>query len=264
MVPPREGNEARRDGRRGIGAPHSTGEAGESGQRDPVEGRGRRQLDPLEGQMANTPRLGPVSTKRQRIAELASHAPEMVFTSLAHYVDMHVLRAAYAATRKDGAVGLDGQTAADYAVHLEANLQSLRDRFKSGRYVAPPVRRVHIPKGDGRTTRPIGIPTFEDKVLQRAVVMVLESVYEQDFRDCSFGFRRRWCTDRRAASTAATRRLHDRMANEAGRPSSVMRFRMLHAIAASLSWAMGCRARSRPPMIDLYLKKAFSTRACRW
>ena len=83
----------------------------------------------------------------------------------------------------------DGQTAADYAVHLGANLQSLLDRFKSGQYVAPPVRRVHIPKGDGRKTRPIGIPTFEDKVLQRAVVLVLESVYEQDFRDCSFGFR---------------------------------------------------------------------------
>ena len=113
----------------------------------------------------------------------------MVFTSLAHHIDMHVLRTAYAATRKDGAVGLDGQTAADYAVHLEANLQSLLDRFKSGQYVAPPVRRVHSPKGDGRKTRPIGIPTFEDKVLQRAVVMVLESVYEQDFRDCSFGFR---------------------------------------------------------------------------
>ena len=139
--------------------------------------------------MANTPRLDPVSTKRQRIAELARDAPEMVFTSLAHHIDMHVLRTAYAATRKDGAVGLDGQTAADYAVHLEANLQSLLDRFKSGQYVAPPVRRVHIPKGDGRKTRPIGIPTFEDKVLQRAVVMVLESVYEQDFRDCSFGFR---------------------------------------------------------------------------
>ena len=90
---------------------------------------------------------------------------------------------------RTGPVGLDGQTAADYAVHLEANLQSLLDRFKSGQYVAPPVRRVHIPKGDGRKTRPIGIPTFEDKVLQRAVVMVLESVYEQDFRDCSFGFR---------------------------------------------------------------------------
>ena len=113
----------------------------------------------------------------------------MVFTSLAHYIDLNMLRAAYAATRKDGAVGLDGQTAADYAVDLEANLQALLDRFKSGRYIAPPVRRVHIPKGDGRNTRPIGIPTFEDKVLQRAVVMVLESVYEQDFRDCSFGFR---------------------------------------------------------------------------
>ena len=169
--------------------PHITVEAGESSRRDPVEGRGHRQMDPLEGQMANTPRLDSVSTKRQRIAELARDAPEMVFTSLAHHIDMHVLRAAYAATRKDGAVGLDGQTAADYAVHLEANLQSLLDRFKSGQYVAPPVRRVHIPKGDGRKTRPIGIPTFEDKVLQRAVVMVLESVYEQDFRDCSFGFR---------------------------------------------------------------------------
>ena len=99
------------------------------------------------------------------------------------------LHAAYVATRKDGAVGLDGQTADGYAANLEANLQSLHDRFKSGQYVAPPVRRVHIPKGDGRTTRPIGIPTFEDKVLQRAVVLVLESVYEQDFRDCSFGFR---------------------------------------------------------------------------
>ena len=139
--------------------------------------------------MANTPRLDSVSPKRQRIAELARQAPEMVFTSLAHHIDRDVLHAAYAATRKDGAVGLDGQTADDYAQNLEANLQSLLDRFKSGQYVAPPVRRVHIPKGDGRTTRPIGIPTFEDKVLQRAVMMVLESVYEQDFRDCSFGFR---------------------------------------------------------------------------
>ena len=139
--------------------------------------------------MANTPRLDTVSPKRQRIAELARQAPEMVFTSLAHHIDRDVLHAAYVATRKDGAVGLDGQTADDYAANLEANLQSLLDRFKSGQYVAPPVRRVHIPKGDGRTTRPIGIPTFEDKVLQRAVVLVLESVYEQNFRDCSFGFR---------------------------------------------------------------------------
>jgi len=146
-------------------------------------------MEPLKGKMANTPRLDPVSTKRQRIAELARQAPEMAFTNLAHYIDVGFLRAAYVATRKDGAVGLDGQTAVDYAADLENNLQSLLDRFKSGQYKAPPVRRVHIPKGDGRKTRPIGIPTFEDKVLQRAVSMVLESVYEQDFRDSSFGFR---------------------------------------------------------------------------
>jgi group II intron reverse transcriptase/maturase len=85
-------------------------------------------------------------------------------------------------------VGVDGQTATAYAANLEENLRSLLDRAKSGRYRAPPVRRVHIPKGDG-TTRPLGIPTFEDKVLQRAVVMVLEPLYEQDFLDCSYGFR---------------------------------------------------------------------------
>jgi RNA-directed DNA polymerase len=99
------------------------------------------------------------------------------------------LREAYRLTRKDGAVGVDGQTAAAYAENLEGNLQALLDRFKSGRYYAPPVRRKHIPKGDGSKTRPIGIPTFEDKVLQRAVALVLEAIYEQDFLDCSYGFR---------------------------------------------------------------------------
>jgi group II intron reverse transcriptase/maturase len=112
----------------------------------------------------------------------------MAFRTLAHHIDVEFLRVAYEQTRKDGAVGVDDQTAADYATDLEGNLQSLLDRFKSGTYRAPPVRRVEIPKPDG-TTRPIGIPTFEDKVLQRAVVMVLNAVYEQDFLDCSYGFR---------------------------------------------------------------------------
>jgi group II intron reverse transcriptase/maturase len=129
-----------------------------------------------------------VSTKLQRIAELAKKAPKMVLTTLAHHIDVEFLRVAYQQTRKDGAVGVDEQTAADYAANLEVNLQSLLDRFKSGTYRAPPVRRVEIPKGDG-TTRPLGIPTFEDKVLQRAVAMVLNAVYEQDFLDCSYGFR---------------------------------------------------------------------------
>src|SRR6185437_13237371 len=92
-------------------------------------------------------------------------------------------------TRKDGARGVDGQSAQEYQANLEDNLRSLLERAKSGTYRAPPVRRVHIPKGKGSETRPIGIPTFEDKVLQRAVTMLLEAVYEQDFLDCSYGFR---------------------------------------------------------------------------
>jgi group II intron reverse transcriptase/maturase len=113
----------------------------------------------------------------------------MAFTTLAHHIDIDWLKEAYRRTRKDGATGVDGQTAEEYAVNLEGNLRGLLERAKSGAYRAPPVRRVHIPKGDGSQTRPIGIPAFEDKVLQRAAAMVLEAVYEQDFLDCSYGFR---------------------------------------------------------------------------
>ena len=156
---------------------------------DPLEGRGCRGVDPLEGTMTETSSSTSISPRLERIAKLAREAPEMVLTTLAHHIDIDLLRHAYARTRKSGAVGVDGQTAADYAANLEENLQSLLARAKSGTYRAPPVRRVLIPKGDGKRLRPIGIPTFEDKVLQRAVVMVLEAVYEQDFLDCSFGFR---------------------------------------------------------------------------
>jgi len=113
----------------------------------------------------------------------------MAFTSLSQHIDIAWLQEAYRRTRKDGATGVDRQTAQEYAANLGKNLGSLLDRAKSGAYRAPPVRRVHIPKGSGRETRPIGIPTFEDKVLQRAVAMALEPVYEQDFLDCSYGFR---------------------------------------------------------------------------
>jgi group II intron reverse transcriptase/maturase len=131
-----------------------------------------------------------VSTKLERIAKLAKQMRGAVLTSLSHHIDVEWLHEAYRRTRKDGAVGVDGQTAAEYANNLEENLRALLDRAKAGdHYRAPPVRRVHIPKGDGRKTRPIGIPTFEDKVLQRAVAMALEAVYEQDFLDCSYGFR---------------------------------------------------------------------------
>lgn len=139
--------------------------------------------------MPGTPSPETISTRRQRIAELARQSPQAAFTTLAHHIDIDWLKEAYRRTRKDGAAGVDGQTATDYAADLEGNLQSLLDRAKSGRYQAPPVRRVHIPKGTGSETRPIGIPTFEDKILQRAVAMVLEAVYEQDFLDGSYGFR---------------------------------------------------------------------------
>jgi group II intron reverse transcriptase/maturase len=116
----------------------------------------------------------------------------MAFTSLAYLMDIDWLKEAYRRTRKDGAAGVDGVTAEEYERDLEDNLQSLLDRAKSGTYKAPPVRRVHIPKGGSSTeTRPLGIPTLEDKVLQRAVVMLLEPIYEQDFLDCSYGFRPR-------------------------------------------------------------------------
>jgi group II intron reverse transcriptase/maturase len=105
-------------------------------------------------------------------------------------MDLAWLKEAYRRTRKDAAPGVDGRTAQDSAVDLEANLQSLLDRAKSGNYRAPPVRRTYVPKpGSPTEQRPIGIPTFEDKVLQRAVTMLLEAVYEQDFLDGSYGFR---------------------------------------------------------------------------
>jgi group II intron reverse transcriptase/maturase len=144
----------------------------------------------LEGQMTGTLGREIISTRQEKLAELGRIEPKRILTTLAHHIDEVWLREAYRRTRKDGAVGIDGVTAAQYEADLEANLKSLLERFKSGRYRAPAVRRVHIPKpGKAKKTRPIGIPTLEDKVLQRAVLMVLEPIYEQDFLDCSYGFR---------------------------------------------------------------------------
>ena len=104
----------------------------------------------------------PISTRLQRIAELARQMPARALTNLSHHIDVEWLKEAYRRTRKDGATGVDGTTAARYAANLEENLRSLLERAKSGTYRAPPVRRVYIPKGTGKETRPLGIPTFED------------------------------------------------------------------------------------------------------
>lgn len=131
-----------------------------------------------------------VSTKQQRIAELAKQSPEMIFTSLAYHMDIEWLEEAYRRTKKSGASGVDGVTAKEYETELQENIKSLLERAKSGCYKAPPVKRAYIPKGQGKQElRPIGIPTLEDKVLQRAVCMLLEPIYEQDFKNCSYGFR---------------------------------------------------------------------------
>lgn len=132
-----------------------------------------------------------VSTKQQRIAQLARRMPEAALSSLHHHMDEAWLLEAWWRTRQDGAAGVDGQSAEQYAENLHGNLADLLVRCKSGRYQAPPVRRVNIPKGDGKSTRPIGIPTIEDKVMQRAIVMLLEPIYEAEFKPFSFGFRPR-------------------------------------------------------------------------
>ena len=139
--------------------------------------------------MAGTLGREVISTRQCKIAELARREPKLTLTTLAHHVDEQWMREAYRRVRKDAAAGVDGVTAAQYEADLEANLSGLLERFKSGRYRAPAVRRVHLEKPGTSKTRPIGIPTLEDKVLQRAVLMVMEPVYEQEFMECSYGFR---------------------------------------------------------------------------
>jgi len=129
-------------------------------------------------------------TKRQRIAKAAEKYSGQGLTNVAHYIDVEWLYCAYEWTRKDGAAGVDGVTAAEYEVGLWERLQKLEGLFKSGNYRAPPVKRVYIPKaGSSTEKRPIGIPTYEDKILQRAIVMALEPIFEREFYDFSYGFR---------------------------------------------------------------------------
>lgn len=139
--------------------------------------------------MTETPDSTTISRKLQRIAKLSREMPGVALNTLSHVIDLDWLVEAWRRTRKDAAPGVDGTTAREYEVDLQGNLQRLLERAKSGSYRAPPVRRVHIAKSDSSETRPIGIPTLEDKILQRAVAMVLEAVYEQDFLSCSYGFR---------------------------------------------------------------------------
>ena len=123
-----------------------------------------------------------------RVREVARRDKEARFTALLHHVDLDRLRAAYWAISPKAAAGVDGVTWESYGRNLEAHLQDLHERVHSGRYRASPSRRAYIPKADGRL-RPLGIAALEDKIVQRAVVEVLNAVYEADFLGFSYGFR---------------------------------------------------------------------------
>ena len=138
--------------------------------------------------MADALTLGDMSPGLLKVVDRAKREPEGRFHSLAHLIDVPALERAYHRQRGNAAVGIDGVTKEQYGQNLEANLQDLHARLKDKRYRHQPIRRVHIPKGQGQT-RPIGISAFEDKIVQDAVREVLEAIYEQDFLDGSHGFR---------------------------------------------------------------------------
>ena len=139
--------------------------------------------------MGETPGSPPISMKLPSIAAQARRSPEMVFNNVFHLIDGDVLREAYRRTRKDRAPGVDKVTAKQYAENLDEHLRDLHERRRANRYVAPPVERVWIEKEGGKK-RPISKPCFEDKMVQRAVVMILEAIFEPAFQAFSHGFRR--------------------------------------------------------------------------
>ena len=138
--------------------------------------------------MSDTQKSPIISTQLRQIAAQAIQNPDQVFISLAHRMDVDFLREAYRRVRKDGAPGLSRVTAKEYAENLDENLVDLHRRLKDRCYTAPPIKRVWIDKEAGKK-RPIGITEFEDKIVQKAVSMLLEAVFEQDFYPFSHGFR---------------------------------------------------------------------------
>jgi retron-type reverse transcriptase len=159
-----------------------------AGTAEMVEGRrsakGNTAGKPPPGRRAGTG----ASNALDRVREAARRDKGTRFTALLHHVDLARLRRAYWAIRPQAAPGVDGVTWTEYGQDLEVNLQDLHARVQSGKYRAKPSRRVDIPKADGRQ-RPLGIASLEDKIVQRAVVEVLNSIYEVDFKGFSYGFR---------------------------------------------------------------------------
>jgi retron-type reverse transcriptase len=151
--------------------------------------RARRGKPPIQPRASAYPHSGDLPSPLERIRQAARRDRKTQLTALLHHVhNLDTLREAYFNLKRDAAPGVDGQTWRAYGEALEMNLQDLSDRLKRGAYRAKPVRRVYIPKADGRQ-RPLGVPVLEDKIVQRATVEVLNAIYETDFLGFSYGFR---------------------------------------------------------------------------
>jgi len=191
--------EANRNRRTEVLAKHSTADRHQDGKRSRNWGTIAQGTQPREGDAGHhvqpelhtgqTMSCHDVFRKLGEITQQAASDPNRVFTTLAHLLTPDFLAAAFYRLRRSAAPGCDEVTAAEYAEHLETNLADLHERLCTKCYRAQPVKRVWIEKEDGKQ-RPLGLPTLEDKIVQRAVVMILEAIYEQDFHDFSYGFRR--------------------------------------------------------------------------
>jgi len=164
-------------------------EAGQLPAEEVVEGRGEAKGNSSPQNTPRTQSRDGVRSARERIRQAAKRSRNMRFTSLLHHIaNVEALREAYEQLQRDASAGVDGVTWRHYGQDLPANLADLSSRLKRGAYRAKPVRRAYIPKADGRQ-RPLGVPTVEDKLVQRATATVLEAIYETDFLGISYGFR---------------------------------------------------------------------------
>ena len=155
----------------------------------PLEERGSHMVARSEETPSALSRGESVETKLHRIAEKARNEPGFKFTSLYHLLDEELLRECFKRLRKDAAAGIDEITKELYAANLDANLLNLIDRLHRMAYIPQPVRRKYIPKPGSTKQRPLGIPCFEDKLVQAGLVRILQAVYEEDFIEDSYGFR---------------------------------------------------------------------------
>ncbi len=166
-------------------SPNNTGQPAAEGR----EGRGLAKGNLLQQNASRTPSRGDAPSALERVRQAAGKDKKLRFTALLHHIyNLETLRTAYLRLKKEAAPGVDGETWRHYGEKLEENLQDLSERLKRGAYRAKPVRRVYIPKADGRQ-RPLGVTTLEDKLVQRAAVEVLNAIYETDFLGFSYGFR---------------------------------------------------------------------------